>query len=68
MMTAARYRVLAELPVPNQDAEQEARLWEHYTRAWERVLASTPIDVDGDGDIDDDDIMLPAMTGRVWRA
>jgi len=64
---AVHYRVLAEIYLHAQDHEHSDRLFDMYRGAWERVLQQTPIDVDQSGTVDDDDIVRPAWTGRLFR-
>lgn len=64
---ATLYRVIAEMYLHAQDAEHSDALMGMYRAAWERVLATAPIDVDQSGSVGADDIVRPAWTGRVFR-
>lgn len=61
------YRVLAEISSMAGDTDGRERYFDMYRMAWDRSLPQTLIDVDGDGQIGDDDVVLPALCGRIRR-
>lgn len=62
------YRVLMEIALMAGDTDGRDRYGAQYRAAFDRALASTLADTDGDGQIGDDDIIRPAWTGVLRRA
>lgn len=62
------YRVLLEISIMGADQSGQDRYSALYRSSWDRAIAQTLIDSDGDGEIGDEDVVRSSMTGRVRRA
>lgn len=62
------YRVLMEIALMAGDSDGRDRYGAQYKSAFDRALAGTLADTDGDGAISDSDIIRPAWTGVLRRA
>lgn len=68
MQQAHLYCVLTELATAAQDEDGRNMYQMRYRNAFERALAQTLVDTDGDGAIGSDDVVRSAMTGRIRRS